>query len=99
LRNPKKFAGFPDLLDLQKRWYEDFIKKYVHKLFDTINPVWDIAGEKMYVEIDDIKILDPIDDVKTCKKKELTYGGIITGKVKLNELRDDGKKKNRKNLI
>ncbi len=100
LRSPKKFAGFPDLLDLQKRGYEDFIKKYINKLFDSINPVWDIAGEKMYVEIDDIKISDPIDDVKTCKKKELTYGGIITGKVKLNEVRgEEGKKKTEKTLF
>ncbi|HCY20695.1 TPA: hypothetical protein DIC40_02365 [Patescibacteria group bacterium] len=37
----------------------------------------------MYVTISDIKVSEPIDDVKTCKKKELTYGGIITGKVKL----------------
>ena len=99
LRSPKKFASFPDLLDLQKRWYADFIKKYIHKLFGNINPVWDIAGEKMYVEIDDIKISDPIDDSKTCKKKELTYGGIITGKVKLSEIHDDGKKKTEKTLF
>ena len=37
----------------------------------------------MYVTISDITISEPIDDVKTCKKKELTYGGIIVGKVKL----------------
>ncbi|MBU0627540.1 hypothetical protein KKG31_01230 [Patescibacteria group bacterium] len=43
----------------------------------------DIAGEKMYVSITDIKVSEPMDDVKSCKKKELTYGGIITGKVKL----------------
>jgi hypothetical protein len=43
LREPKKFASFPDLLDLQKRGYNDFINKYINKLFDTINPVWDIA--------------------------------------------------------
>jgi hypothetical protein len=43
LRNPKKFAGFPDLLDLQKRGYNDFIKKYINKLFGNINPVRDIA--------------------------------------------------------
>lgn len=99
LRNPKKYASFPDLLDLQKRGYTDFINKYIHKLFENINPIWDIAGEKMYVEIDDIKISDPIDDPKTCKKKELTYGGIVTGKVKLNEVRDDGKKKTEKTLF
>lgn len=99
LRTPRKFAGFPDLLDLQKKGYENFIKKYVNKIFDNINPIWDIAGEKMYVEIDDVKISDPIDDAKTCKKKELTYGGIITGKVKLNEVHDDGKKKTEKTLF
>ncbi len=43
LRNPKKFAGFPDLLDLQKRGYADFVNKYINKLFDNINPVRDIA--------------------------------------------------------
>src|SRR5574344_1680574 len=53
----------------------------------------------MYVEIDDIKVSDPIDDPKTCKKKELTYGGIITGKVKLIEIHDDGKKKTEKTLF
>ncbi|MEI8092142.1 MAG: hypothetical protein WCG98_08350 [bacterium] len=53
----------------------------------------------MYVEIDDIKVSEPIDDAKTCKRKELTYGGIITGKVKLNEITDDGKKKTEKTLF
>gem|GEM_PF-1208441 len=43
LRSPRKFASFPDLLDLQKRGYNDFIKKYINKLFGNINPVWDIA--------------------------------------------------------
>lgn len=83
LRAPKKYAEFPDLLDLQKKWYESFINYHIHKLFDAINPVRDIAWEKMYVTISDIKISEPMDDAKTCKKKELTYWGIITWKVKL----------------
>ncbi len=99
MREPKKFSGFPDLLALQKKGYESFINTYMHKLFANINPVWDIAGEKMYVEIDDIKVSEPIDDGKTCKRKELTYGGIITGKVKLCEVTDDGKKKTEKVLF
>jgi hypothetical protein len=83
LKPPREFATFPDLLALQKKGYDEFINKYLNKLFDSINPVRDIAGEKMYVAISDVKVSEPIDDVKTCKKKELTYGGIITGKVKL----------------
>ncbi len=37
----------------------------------------------MYVSIGEIKVSDPIESVEICKKKEMTYGGIITGKVKL----------------
>jgi len=73
LKPPREFADFPDLLALQKKGYDEFINKYLNKLFDNINPVRDIAGEKMYVAISDIKVSEPIDDVKTCKKKELTY--------------------------
>lgn len=83
LKKGNTFADFPDILALQKMGYDTFINKYLERLFNTINPVWDIAWEKMYVTISDIKVSEPIDDVKTCKKKELTYGGIITGKVKL----------------
>jgi DNA-directed RNA polymerase subunit beta len=83
LKKRNTFTDIPDLLSLQKRGYDTFINDYLEKLFNTINPVWDIAGEKMYVTISDITVSEPIDDVKTCKKKELTYGGIIVGKVKL----------------
>ena len=37
----------------------------------------------MYITISDVKVSEPIDDVKTCKKKELTHWWIITWKVKL----------------
>lgn len=37
----------------------------------------------MALTINDIKVSDPIDPIDTCKKKELTYGGIISGKMKL----------------
>jgi hypothetical protein len=43
LKKPRKFAKYPDLLDLQKRGYTSFINHYLGRLFDNINPVWDIA--------------------------------------------------------
>ncbi len=85
---PKKISELPDLLSLQKRWYESFINHYVHKLFDDINPIYDIWGEKMYLTIWDVKISDAINTVEESKTKELTYGGIISGKVKLTELKE-----------
>ncbi|MFZ2718344.1 MAG: hypothetical protein WAZ12_00965, partial [Candidatus Absconditicoccaceae bacterium] len=94
LTKPRNFSGFPDLLDLQKKGYRSFVNKYIHKLFEDINPIRDIAGEKLYIHIGDIKIEDCMETVENCKKKELTYGGIITGKVKFVEKVElaDGKK-------
>jgi CMP-N-acetylneuraminic acid synthetase len=43
LNRPKNFQEFPDLLELQKKGYQDFIEKYIHDLFNNINPIWDIA--------------------------------------------------------
>ncbi len=83
LKEERKFVDAPDLLTLQKKWYESFLNHYLHKLFDDIGSVTDIAWEKLSVSITDIKITDPNEDPDTCKRKELTYWGIITGKVKL----------------
>jgi DNA-directed RNA polymerase beta subunit len=74
LNTPKNFESYPDLLALQKKGYKDFIEKYIHALFEDINPIRDIAGEKMFVMISDIKISEPQQDIDECKKKELTYG-------------------------
>ncbi len=79
----KKFAAFPDLLATQKVGFSEFIETYMQKLFDDINPIHDIAGDKMALNISDIKISWPIDPIDICKRKELTYGGIMTGKLKL----------------
>ncbi|USN54073.1 MAG: hypothetical protein H6765_05730 [Candidatus Peribacteria bacterium] len=53
------------------------------KLFEDINPVYDIAGDRLALSINDIKVSEAIETVDTCKKKEMTYGGIISGKMKL----------------
>lgn len=55
----------------------------MQKLFEDINPVYDIAGERLALSITDVKVSGPIDPIDVCKKKELTYGGIISGKLKL----------------
>lgn len=83
LSEQRKFAQLPDLLSLQKKWFSDFLNIYIHKLFEDINPIQDIAGEKHVIEIDELEVTSPLHDIETCKKKELTYWGIISAKVKL----------------
>ncbi len=93
LTAPRSYGKLPDLLELQRRGYEDFISLYLPRLFSDIDNIWDIAGEKMYITISDIKVGEPMDSYETCKKKELTYGGIITAKIKLVEKVEDEKTK------
>lgn len=93
LNKPKSLDEYPDLLDLQKKWYQDFINTYIHKLFEDINPIYDLAWDKMYVTITDVKISEPQNDIEECKKKELTYGWVISWKVKLVENTWEGWKK------
>lgn len=83
LSEQRKFAQLPDLLSLQKKGFEDFVKIYIHKLFEDISPIQDIAGEKHAIEIGEVEIDSPLHDIDTCKQKELTYGGVISVKVKL----------------
>ena len=83
LRPIKKFAPFPDLLGAQKKWFQEFIEYYLNKLFEEINPIQDIAGERLVLTITDLKVSMPEVDEETCKKRELTYGWIISWKIKL----------------
>lgn len=85
LAEPKKFADFPDLLSTQKQWFTDFLDFYLPKLFEEVSPVHDMAGDKLSLIISDIKVWEPMESEDVCKKKELTYGWIISGKLKLTD--------------
>ena len=90
LADPRRFADFPDLLMLQRKGFSEFIDLYINKLFEELNPMEDIAGDRLQLTIEDIKVGEAIEDIENCKRKEMTYGGIITGKIKLV---DSGTKK------
>jgi len=91
LKDAKKFAEFPELLGMQQKGFQDFVDYYLTKLFEEINPIHDIGGDKLVLLIDDIKVGEPIEDIDTCKKKEMTYGGIISGRIKLSDNANAGK--------
>lgn len=83
LSESKKFSWFPDLLWSQKKWFNEFVEYYIQKLFADINPIHDIAWEKLQLTITDISISAPMDSVEVCKRKELTYWWIISWRVKI----------------
>jgi DNA-directed RNA polymerase subunit beta len=67
------------------------VEDYIHRLFDDISPIEDISGGRLSVSIGDISIGDAVHDIDLCKKKELTYGSIITGKITLTDKEDKTK--------
>ncbi len=79
----KNFTWFPDLLWTQKKWFDEFVNFYLNKLFDEFCPISDIAWEKLQLTVSDLKIWPPYENVEVCKRREMTYWWIISGKVKL----------------
>ena len=74
LSNPKTYGQLPDLLSLQKKGYNDFLQYYLPTLFEEMNPIRDLGGNKLNITITDVQVSEPSVDIETCKKKELTYG-------------------------
>lgn len=93
LSNPKTYGHLPDLLSLQKKGYNDFLQYYLPALFEEMNPIRDLGGNKLNITISDIQVSEPTVDIDTCKKKEQTYGWIITARIKLSEKIVDEKTK------
>ena len=93
LSNPKTYGNLPDLLSLQKKGYNDFLQYYLPTLFEEMNPIRDLGGNKLNITITDVQVSEPTVDIDTCKKKEQTYGWIITAKIKLSEKIVDEKTK------
>lgn len=95
VRPLRQFAPLHDLLEVQKEWFQQFEEVYLSKLFEDICPIEDIAGERLMLTVKDVVIdrnhgaqsqlsdaeLDRIID--DCKKKELTYGGVVSAQVDL----------------
>ncbi len=74
---------FPDLLEVQKRSYEDFISNWIADLIDEINPIVDFSWKKIELYVLDHKIEKPKYSAKIARKKNLSYESLITSHVRL----------------
>jgi len=84
LAEQRKIADFPDLLEWQKKWFDQFLNYYVHQLFREIMPIeytaWD---QKIVLSISDIKLEAPTISIDEAKRAEKNYAGILKWKLKL----------------
>jgi len=84
LADQRKLAPFPDLLDAQKKGFDQFINYYIHELFKEILPIEYVAGDqKIVLNISDIKLEPPTITVDEAKRAEKNYAGILKWRLKL----------------
>jgi len=96
VRPLRQFSPLHDLLDVQNEWFQKFEELYLNKLFADICPIEDIAGERLMLTVKEVAIdrnnngdgkdvsdaeLDRV--IEDCKKKELTFGGVVSAQVEL----------------
>ncbi|MCF7917883.1 DNA-directed RNA polymerase subunit beta [Candidatus Gracilibacteria bacterium] len=77
---------FPDLIGVQTNSYQWFLDKGIRELLDEINPIEDVTGKKLRLEIQSYEIEAPKYDIETCRVKGLSYESIIRAHVALTNL-------------
>ena len=85
---PEVTAGFPlpDLIELQRRSYDWFLKDGLQELFAEINPIEDATGKKLRLEILKTEVEKPKHNLDFCRAKGLTYECAIRAHVAMTNL-------------
>jgi DNA-directed RNA polymerase beta subunit len=78
LADQRKLASFPDLLDAQKKGFDQFLNQYIHELFGEILPIQYTAGDQtITLDISDITLEPPTISVDEAKRAEKNYAGVL----------------------
>ncbi len=84
LAEHRKLDDLPDLLDSQKKGFDEFINHYVHQLFKEAMPIEYVAwDQKILLDVTDITIDAPTITVDEAKRSEKNYAWIVKWKLKL----------------
>ena len=76
-------AEMPNLIQIQTKSYENFLKEGLREVFDDISPIQDYAGN-LILEFIDYSLSDPPKyDQETCKERDATYAAPLKVKVRL----------------
>ena len=76
-------ADMPNLIQIQTKSYENFLKEGLREVFDDISPIQDYAGN-LILEFIDYSLSDPPKyDQEECKERDATYAAPLKVKVRL----------------
>ena len=86
----------PDLIDHQKKSWDEFVKTGLREVFNELNPIEDYTGQKLSIEFKDYYFKEPTRDERQAKADLTTYDAAlhvnvalknkITGEVKEQDI-------------
>ncbi|NIA18288.1 MAG: DNA-directed RNA polymerase subunit beta, partial [Actinobacteria bacterium] len=78
----------PDLIEIQKRSYDWFLKNGLTDLFDEISPIIDFTGRDLELYFEDYYLDEPKFNEAESKSKNVTYEAPLRVNVRLANKRD-----------
>ena len=76
-------AEMPNLIQIQTKSYDNFLKEGLREVFDDISPIQDYTGN-LVLEFIDYSLSDPPKyDQETCKERDATYAAPLKVRVRL----------------
>ncbi len=79
----KEAIPLADLVDVQKKSYDWFLKEGLKELFDEVSPIKDFIGRDLEIYFGDYYLDEPKFDEVATKKKNLSYEAPLRVSVKL----------------
>ena len=81
--------ALPDLIEIQKRSYDWFLREGMKELFNEISPIKDFIGRDLELFIVDYSFDEPKFDEKTSKEKHVNYEAPLRVKLRFVNKRND----------
>ncbi len=82
-RNEQSWEALPNLIEIQLKSYEWFLKEGLRELLDEISPIDDFTSELYSLTFGDYYLDKPKVDEKTAKEKNSTFKAPLRAKVSL----------------
>jgi DNA-directed RNA polymerase subunit beta len=79
----EEIIDMPDLIEIQKRSYEWFIKEGLYEVFEDISPITDYTENLMLEFVDYEFDGNPKYTVEECKERDATYSAPLKVKIRL----------------
>ncbi|QSO47980.1 DNA-directed RNA polymerase subunit beta [Alicyclobacillus mengziensis] len=78
----REVLDLPNLIEIQQRSYEWFLREGLREMFDDISPISDFTGN-LVLEFVDYSLGEPKYDVEESKERDVTYSAPLRVKVRL----------------